>query len=385
MALVRSLGAIPVLLMLSALTTIQAEPRARDLGIPLEGTPGPLNAITDVPGVRVGQTTLIAGEGSLVPSQGPVRTGVTAILPHAGNPLIEKVPAALHVINGAGEVTGRSLVEEWGMLESPICLTSTLNVGLVYDAVVDWMAGDASGLSVDDWCIPLVAECYDGYLNDAQGRHVRAEHVLAALKGARGGPVMEGSVGGGTGMTCYQFKGGNGTASRLVESAGGRWTVGAFVQANHGQRAQLRVGGLPAGQLLRAPLPGRREAGSIIIVLATDAPLDAHQLHRLAMRAPLGLARTGSVAANGSGDFAIAFSNHAANRVAPGARGTPRTLTTLHNDDISALFLAAVESVEEAILNALCAAGDMLGRDDHFVPGLPLEVLRQLWQAHQST
>ena len=359
----------------------QDRPRLRELGIALgELSPGPLNAITDVPGVRVGQTTLISGSGPLVPGQGPVRTGVTAILPHEGDPLGEKVPAAMHVINGAGEVTGRSQVEEWGLLETPICLTNTLNVGLVYDAVIEWLVRDRRVLDPNDWTIPVVAECFDGYLNDVQGRHVRAEHVLAALDGASSGPVAEGSVGGGTGMICYQFKGGNGTASRVAEAAGGRWTVGALVQANHGRRQQLRVGGLPTGKLLDAPLPSRRQEGSIIIVLATDAPLDAHQLRRLAARAALGLARTGSTAGNGSGDFAIAFSNYPANRVAPRAAGAPRTLTTLHNDDMSPLFNAAVESVEEAILNALCAAGDMLGRDDHFVPGLPVEALRHLWQ-----
>jgi D-aminopeptidase len=366
------------------MTEAGRRPRLRELGIALgQLAPGPLNAITDVSGVRVGQTTLIAGAGALTPGQGPVRTGVTAILPHEGHPLLAKVPAAMHVINGAGEVTGRSLVEEWGLLDAPICLTSTLNVGLVYDAVVEWMARDSGALSVDDWAIPVVAETYDGELNDAQGRHVRAEHVLAALASASGGTVAEGAVGGGTGMTCYQFKGGSGTASRVAETAGAPWTVGAFVQANHGSRRQLRVGGLAAGQLLHAPLPARRQEGSIIIVLATDAPLDAHQLRRLAARGALGLARTGSTAHNGSGDFAIAFSNFPANRVAPGARGAPRTLTTLHNADLNPLFGAAVEAVEEAILNALCAAGDMLGRDDHFVPGLPVEQLRQLWQDHR--
>jgi D-aminopeptidase len=359
-------------------------PRLRELGIALgELSPGPLNAITDVPGVRVGQTTLISGSGPLVPGHGPVRTGVTAILPHEGDPLGEKVPAAMHVINGAGEVTGRSQVEEWGLLETPVCLTSTLNVGLVYDAVIEWLVRDRRVLDPNDWTIPVVAECFDGNLNDVQGRHVRTAHVLAALDGASSGPVAEGSVGGGTGMMCYQFKGGNGTASRVVEVAGGRWTVGALVQANHGHRQQLRIGGLPAGKLLDAPLPSRRQEGSIIIVLATNAPLDAHQLHRLAARAALGLARTGSTAGNTSGDFAIAFSNYPANRVAPRSSGALRTLTTLHNDDMSALFNAAVESVEEAILNALCAAGDMLGRDDYFVPGLPVEALRHLWQTHQ--
>jgi D-aminopeptidase len=359
---------------------IQGRPRLRDLGIVLgELSPGPLNAITDVPGVRVGQTTLSSGVGPLVPGQGPVRTGVTAILPHEGDLLAEQVPAGLHVINGAGEVTGRSVIEEWGLLETPICLTNTLNVGLVYDAVVEWLVRDQRALDPNDWAIPVVAECFDGYLNDIQGRHVRGEHVLAALDGASGGPVAEGSVGGGTGMICYQFKGGNGTASRVAEVAGGRWMVGALVQANHGRRRQLRVGGLPAGRLLAAPLPARRQDGSIIIVLATDAPLDAHQLRRLASRGALGLARTGSTAGNGSGDFALAFSNFPANRIGR-SRGASCTLTTLRNDDMSPLFDAAVESVEEAILNALCAAGDMLGRDDHFVPGLPVEALRQLWQ-----
>jgi D-aminopeptidase len=304
-------------------------PRLRELGIiPGALPPGPHNAITDVPGVRVGHVTLIAGSGPLAPGRGPVRTGVTAVLPHEGHPLREKVPAAVHVINGAGEVTGRSLIDEWGLLDSPICLTNTLNVGLVYDAVVEWMA--------------------------------RAP--------------------GGTGMVCHEFKGGIGTASRVAPAEGGPWTVGALVQANHGARAELRVAGLPAGRLLEAPLPGRRGDGSIIIVLATDAPLDAHQVRRLAARGALGLARTGSTARNGSGDFALAFSNARANRVAPGTAGRPRAVTTVPNEAMNPLFAAAVESVEEAILNALCAGGDMLGRDDHFVPGLPVEALARLWR-----
>jgi D-aminopeptidase len=227
-----------------------------------------------------------------------------------------------------------------------------------------------------------VAETFDGTLNDIQGRHVRAEHVLAALAAAAPGPVAEGSVGGGTGMICHQFKGGTGTASRLVEAAGGRWTVGALVQANHGARSDLRVGGLAAGALLHAPLPGPARDGSIIIVLATDAPLDAHQLRRLAARGALGLARTGSVASNGSGDFTIAFSNFAGNRLRQGDGHAPRTQTMLPNDALTDLFRAAVEAVEEAILNALCAAGDMVGRDGIFVPGLPVEELRRLWKAH---
>jgi D-aminopeptidase len=364
-------------------TPPQPRPRLRHLGIVLGSLPpGPLNAITDVPGVRVGHTTLIEGSGALVPGRGPIRTGVTAILPHAGHPLLEKVPAAAYVINGAGEVTGRSVVEEWGLLETPICLTSTLNVGLVYDAVVEWMANGTGALSPDEWSIPVVAETYDGFLNDVQGRHVRQAHVLAALDGATSGPVAEGSVGGGTGMICYGFKGGIGTASRVIEAPGGPWTLGALVQANHGRRPQLRVGGLPAAKLLTAPLPGRQGDGSIIIVVATDAPLDAHQLRRVALRAALGLARTGSTAQNGSGDFALAFSNYADNRVAPGARGAPRQLLTLHNDDMNLLFEATAEAVEESILNALCAADDMLGRDEHFVAGLPVEQLRQVWQQH---
>lgn len=363
--------------------TANGRPRLRDLGIQLGlHTPGPLNAITDVPGVRVGHTTLISGDGPLVPGIGPVRTGVTAILPHESNPLLEKVPAAVHVINGAGEVTGRSVVEEWCLLESPICLTSTLNVGVVYDAVVDWMAREGGGLAVDDWSIPVVAETYDGALNDAQGRHVRTEHVLAALENATSGPVAEGSVGGGTGMICYQFKGGIGTGSRVVSVAGGEWVVAALVQANHGSRRLLRVGGLAAGELLSAPLPTRRQDGSIIIIIATNAPLDAHALQRVARRGALGLARTGATAQNGSGDFTIAFSNHLANRVAPGARGQPRTVSTLYNADMSLIFEASVEAVEEAILNALCAAEDMTGRDSYFVPGLPVEDLRALWQRH---
>lgn len=358
-------------------------PRLRELGIELGRLPtGPLNAISDVAGVRVGVTTLIAGDGPLVPGTGPVRTGVTAIFPHEGNPYVAQVPIVVHVINGAGEVTGRSEIDEWALLETPICLTNTLSVGGVYDAVLTWMFRQAASLGHEAWVIPVVAECFDGHLNDIQGRHVREEHVLAALDGAVGGPVPEGSVGGGTGMTCHGFKGGNGTASRVAETGGGRWTVGALVQANHGARDDLRVGGLNVGRLLTPTPPVRTGEGSIIIVLATDAPLDTHQLRRLSARGALGLARTGSFAGNGSGDFVIAFSNYPGNRVPPEAHGAPRALTTLYNDDMNPLFLAAVECVEEAVLNALCAAGDMDGRDGHFAPGLPSDQLRDLWRAH---
>ncbi|MGH9649086.1 MAG: P1 family peptidase, partial [Terriglobales bacterium] len=292
----------------------QAKPRARDLGIPFDGAPGPLNAITDVKGVEVGHTTLISGAGKLVAGKGPVRTGVTAILPRGKSPS-DPVFAGWFSQNGNGEMTGTTWVEESGFLEGPVMITNTHSVGVVRDAVVAWRVrqggADATGYW---WSLPVVAETWDGYLNDINGFHVKPEHAFAAIEQARSGAVTEGNVGGGTGMVCHEFKGGIGTASRKLEEKDGGHTVGVLVQCNYGLRRLLRVAGAPVGREIpgdevysRAGSPGD-EVGSIIIVVATDAPLLPHQLKRVARRAALGLARNGSIAGNGSGDIFIAFS-----------------------------------------------------------------------------
>ncbi len=355
--------------------------RLRELGIAI-GTlpPGPLNAITDVPGVKVGHCTLNSGSGPLIPGQGPIRTGVTVIVPHGGNPYQSRVPAAAHVLNGAGEMTGRSQVEEWGVLETPIYLTNTHNVGLVYDAAVEHALAQTPSIVQGGFVIPLVAECSDANLNDMSGRHVRREHVFSALESAATGPVPEGNVGAGTGMTCYEFKGGIGTASRLVPSAG--WTVGVLVLANHGRRNQLRIGDIPLGRMSAVPRPSwtpppapSRE-GSIIIVLATDAPLLPSQLRRLAVRTTLGLARTGSTSGNGSGDLSIAFST--VNQVDASLVDRPLEWRSVPDRSIDPLFEATVEATEEAIINVLTAAETMEGRDGRIVHAVDLDELRRL-------
>lgn len=360
----------------------QSRPRARDLGVPFVGTPGPLNAITDVAGVTVGHTTLIEGDGPLKVGVGPVRTGVTAVLPRGRDTLARPSFAGWYSQNGNGEMTGTAWIEESGFLEGPVLITNTHSVGVVRDAVIRWRikAGppDASGYW---WSLPVVAETYDGYLNDTNGFHVREEHVFAALDSARAGPVPEGAVGGGTGMVCYGFKGGIGTASRHLPIDQGGYTVGVLVQANHGRRPQLLVAGVPVGQQLpRDPSEAaletaRGELGSIIIVIATDAPLLPHQLKRLARRATMGLARTGSTSGNGSGDIFLAFST--AN---PGAfQGkNVASVQMVSNEQISPLFDAAVYGTEEAIVNALVAADTMIGADNHRVEGLPHDRLREI-------
>ena len=360
----------------------ETRPRARDLGVPFVGTPGPLNAITDVAGVTVGHTTLIEGAGALRVGVGPVRTGVTAILPRGHDTLARPSFAGWYSQNGNGEMTGTTWVEESGFLEGPVLITNTHSVGVVRDAVIRWRIKaappDASGYW---WSLPVVAETYDGYLNDINGFHVKEPHVVAALESASGGPVPEGAVGGGTGMVCYGFKGGIGTASRTLEREHGGYTVGVLVQANHGLRRQLLVAGVPVGQEMppdadRAALEAARgELGSIIIVIATDAPLLPHQLKRLARRATMGLARTGSTSGNGSGDIFIAFST--ANPDAFKASGLA-TLQMVSNEEIGPLFEATVYATEEAIINALVAADTMVGADDHRVEGLPHERLRDV-------
>jgi D-aminopeptidase len=353
-----------------------AKPRARDLGTPFDGTPGPLNAITDVAGVEVGVVTLIEGEGKLIAGKGPVRTGVTVVLPR-GKALADPVMAGWFSLNGNGEMTGTTWIKEGGFLEGPVFITNTHSVGVVRDASIEW--GLKRGRTLQPWSLPVVAETWDGVLNDINGFHVKRDHVFQALDGAAGGPVQEGNVGGGTGMVCYQFKCGTGTASRRLPSAAGGYTVGVLVQANHGRRSELRIAGAPVGSelpLQRPAAPGNdSELGSIIIVVATDAPLLPHQLERLARRASLGLARTGATSGNGSGDIFIAFST--ANPTS--AATTPvATVLMLSNDRISALFSATVEATEEAIVNALVAAQTMTGADGRVVEALPHDRLRAI-------
>ena len=342
-------------------------PRARDLGIPFPGQPGPLNAITDVAGVEVGYTTLIAGEGTLEVGKGPVRTGVTAILPR-GRSGVSGVFAGYAVGNGNGEMTGTIWIEESGVLGTPVCITNTHSVGVVRDAVIDWMV--RNGGTEQLWGLPVVGETWDGYLNDLNGFHVRPEHVFAALDGARGGPVAEGNVGGGTGMHTFEFKGGTGTASRRVRVRGaGDYTVGVLVQSNFGRRWQLQVAGLPVGREWPEDAPftdeygPTNELGSIIVVVATDAPLLPTQLKRVAARASMGIARTGGMAGNGSGDIFLAFST--ANAEAAGAEQGLQQATFLPNDRLDGLFEATVLAVEEAIVNAMVAARTMTGVDGH--------------------
>ena len=360
----------------------QGKPRARDLGIPFDGTPGPLDAITDVKGVEVGQVTLISGGGKLEVGKGPVRTGVTAILPR-GRESSDPVFAGWFSLNGNGEMTGTTWVEESGFLEGPVMITNTHSVGVVRDAVIAWRVKrggpDESGYW---WSLPVVAETYDGFLNDVNGFHVKPEHVFQALETARPGLVAEGNVGGGTGMVCYEFKGGIGTASRKLDVRSGGYTVGVLVQCNCGGREQLRIAGVPVGREISgnkvwsgAASSNQADTGSIIITVATDAPLLPHQLKRLARRASHGLARTGSTSGNGSGDIFIAFST--ANPRAARPSGLPQ-LTMLPNDRMDALFAATVEATEEAIVNALVAAETMTGADNHKAVAIPHERVKEV-------
>jgi len=351
-------------------------PRARDLGVPFVGTPGKWNAITDVPGVEVGEVTLVAGSGKLVRGQGPVRTGVTAVLPRGKLAPTDPVFAGWFTLNGNGEMTGTTWVEESGQLYGPVMITNTESVGVVRDAVIAWSLERYQVDLSDTWQLPVVAETSDAWLNDMDGFHVHAQQAYAALDGARSGPVPEGNVGGGTGMICYEFKGGTGTASRKVADASGSYTVGALVQANFGAREQLTIAGVPVGQEITGqkayeerPRKGTSaDAGSIIVVLATDAPLLPHQLKRIARRASMGIARTGGMASNESGEIFIAFST--ANSGAGVATGVP-ALKMIPNDRITPFFNAAVEATEEAIVNALVAAETMTGANDRRAIGLP--------------
>jgi L-aminopeptidase/D-esterase-like protein len=343
------------------------KPRARDLGIPFEGTPGICNAITDVQGVAVGYSTIIEGESA--------RTGVTIIHPRGQ---MNHVPvfAGTFAFNGNGEMTGAAWIEEGGMLEGPIGITNTHSVGIVRDTIIDWQA--RNGALYQKWSCPVVTETADGWLNDMNGFHVKPEHVLSALENAKDGPITEGNVGGGTGMLCYEFKGGTGTASRKLPEKLGGWTVGALVQSNFGRRYQLTVAGVPAGQHLKddAPFtsgenPFKQEEGSLIIIIATDAPLLPHQLKRLAKRASLGMARTGSLGGNGSGDIFLAFST-----TSPGLSGeVTGNVSYVHNDHIDPLLFATAYAAEEAIINSMIAAEDMTGHNNVSIKALPHDKL----------
>src|SRR5436305_7488979 len=356
--------------------------RARDLGIPFEGTPGKFNAITDVPGVEVGYTTLISGEGKLKVGKGPVRTGVTAILPRGHASLNDPVYAGFFSLNGNGEMTGTAWVDESGFLEGPIVITNTHSVGVARDAVIAWRinhgAADKTGYW---WSLPVVAETWDGWLNDINGFHVKPENVWHALDNAHGGIIEEGSVGGGTGMICYEFKGGNGTASRKIDIRISKdappqsFIVGVFLQANFGRRPQLTIAGVPVDK----EIPGevyKKESGSCIAVVATDAPLLPTQLKGLARRSSLVLARTGTVSGNGSGDLFIAFSTANPNVTNPDQ--VTHTVQTIPNDLMDPIFTGVVQATEEAVVNALVDNDSMTGRDNHHVEALPHERLREL-------
>jgi D-aminopeptidase len=348
-----------------------AKPRARDLGVPFDGTPGALNAITDVDGVEVGQTTLVAGED--------VRTGVTVVLPD-GKRGKNQVFAGWFTLNANGEMTGTTWVEESGILEGPVAITNTHSVGTVHQAVIEWSVKHVDGLN---WSLPVVAETWDGTLNDINGFHVKPEHVFAAIESAKGGPVEEGNVGGGTGMIVYQFKGGIGTSSRIVETGDGRYLVGVLVQANYGVRPLLRIAGVPVGKEIADLMPEERDPreeyardGSIIVVVATDAPVLPHQLKRIAKKASLGLGRNGSISSNSSGDIFIAFSTFHKN-IGSEAGGL-YDLKMLGNRDLSPLFQGTVEATEEAVVNAMVAAETMTGKNGTTVYALPHDRLRQV-------
>ena len=363
------------------LETPSGRKRARALGIPFEGTPGTYNAITDVPGVEVGYCTLIEGSGQRVVGRGPVRTGVTAILPRGKAQAAIPVFAANFRMNGNGELTGTHWIDEAGRFDSPVALTNTHAVGRVHSAVIRWMIR-TTGMA-GQWALPVVGETYDGYLNDINGFHVTEEHALEALECAAGGAVDEGSVGGGTGMICYGFKGGSGSASRQVSFGGETFTVGTFVQANFGHPSQLTIAGVPVGQLIeqrRSAEQEREESGSIIAVVGTDAPLLPHQLDRLARRIALGIGRSGSIAGHGSGDIFLAFST--ANSGAHDSDEVLASATFIPIDRMNALFDAVIQSVDEAVLNALVANETMTGADDHVIEALSHDLVRDILGSH---
>lgn len=384
-------------------------PNARTLGVILTGTPGPNNAITDVSGVEVGHATIIRGSGALVVGEGPVRTGVTAILPR-GKASGDSVFSAWFSLNGNGEMTGTTWIDESGLLETPILITNTHSVGVARDALIDWMRQKSPNFL---WALPVVAETYDGSINDINGFHVKPEHVFEALNTASSGPIVQGGVGGGTGMACHRFKGGIGSASRVLPEEQGGYTLGILVQCNQGARRDLRISGVPVGEMMPTPEPcyadrsvpdrlrfngvpwcpgveddsGQAKppplgAGSIIIVLATDAPLLPTQIERLVTRTALGLARIGGMGYNGSGDIFMGFST--ANREAAAERGRVVELEMLPNDMINPLILAAVHATEEAILNAMLAAETMTGANGYTLPALPHDRLRDIMRENRG-
>jgi len=354
-------------LVLLAATAFAQKPRARDVGVPFEGNPGPLNAITDVAGVEVGHTTLISGEG-----EAAVRTGVTAILTR-GKKSQDPVFGGWFAENGNGEMTGTTWLEEGGFLEGPVMITNTHSVGTVRDAVIEWRI--KHGFTGEyPWSLPVVAETYDGWLNDINGFHVKAEDAFHALDSAATGPVAEGNVGGGTGMVCNEFKGGIGTASRKLDAKHGSYTVGVLAQCNYGVRENLRVAGVPVGREIPEHAAYKKESGSIIVVVATDAPLLPFQLKRLARRVTLGLGRDGSIAGNGSGDIFIAFSTANQNIFVPDMVD----VKMLNNENLNPLFEATVQATEEAVINAMIAAETMTGYDSHTEYALPHDKLREV-------
>jgi len=377
-----------ILLTIFIFTCLQAgtKPRARDLGFHFDGSPGSLNAITDVSGVQVGHTTLIEGEGKLVQGKGPIRTGVTAILPRGDRSLDDPCFAGWSSLNGNGEMTGTTWVEESGFAEGPIMITNTHSVGIVRDAVISWRASqgsaDASGYW---WSLPIVAETWDGLLNDINGFHVKEKHAHEAIRNAKGGPVEEGCVGGGTGMVCHSFKGGIGTASRVVTINNQDYTLGVLVQANYGDRKNLTIAGVPVGKEITDLMPrdsyekNHEGDGSIIVVIATDAPLLAHQMKRLARRVPMGVGKVGGYGHDGSGDIFIAFST--ANSNVAFSDGAVN-VEMLPNGLISPLFEATVQAVEEAIVNTLVAAETMEGINNNKVWALPHGRLIQIMKKY---
>jgi D-aminopeptidase len=377
MNLFRTVSAVALVLVTAAWSLpAQTNPRARDLGVPFEGTPGPLDAITDVKGVEVGYRTLISGEGKLEVGKGPVRTGVTAVFPR-GKSSADPVFAGWFTENGNGEMTGTTWVEESGFLYGPVMITNTHSVGVVRDEVIAWQLKHVSGLPSDDWwSLPVVAETWDGYLNDINGFHVKPEDADAAMQEAHGGAIAEGNVGGGTGMICFEFKGGTGTASRVLAEQYGGYTVGVLVQCNFGTRHLLRIAGVPVGYEISGHPVWKDDTGSIIVVVATDAPLTPTQMKRVAKRVTLGLGRLGSISGDESGDIFIAFSTANPGIGLEEKKAVP--LQMLPNERMDALFEATVQATEEAVVNALVAAKTMMGASGHTVEALPHDRLREV-------
>jgi D-aminopeptidase len=370
----RVIVSLSILLFAAALSA-GTKPRARDLGVPFDGTPGANNAITDVKGVEVGHTTLISGDGKLVVGKGPIRTGVTAIHPR-GKGSNDAVFAAWFTLNGNGEMTGTTWVDDSGFLNGPVMITNTHSVGVVRDAVIAWKVKHGTpDMEGYWWSLPVVAETWDGWLNDINGFHVKPEDAWHALDAAHSGPVEEGNVGGGTGMICNEFKGGIGTSSRTLDAKAGGYTVGVLVQCNYGERSQLRIAGVPVGKEIPENPAFGEDVGSIIVIVATDAPLIPTQLKRIAKKVSLGLGRDGSYSGDGSGDIFLAFST--ANPGAVGTKGLHQ-LTMLPNDSLDPIFLATVQATEEAVVNAMVAADTMTGIDNHKVIALPHDRLREV-------